>query len=93
MSAEQVRSLSDQADQATAARMAELMAENASLKERVEEQEKKIEELRAMQDDAASKLEKLRHASDDAWLDIKKGTDRSWELFNAALKSAASRFK
>lgn len=35
--------------------------------------QKQIEELRAMQDDAASKHEKLRHASGHAWLDIKKG--------------------
>ena len=47
MSAEQVRILSDQVDQATA-RMAELMLENMLLKERVEKQEKTIEELRAV---------------------------------------------
>ena len=67
-------------------------AAKADANARIKYQEK-IEELRAMQDEAASKLEKLRQASDDAWLDIKKGTDRTWELFNAALKSAASRMK
>ncbi|WP_020591549.1 hypothetical protein [Kiloniella laminariae] len=55
--------------------------------------EKKIAELRDMQEETAGKFRAFTNASDDAWKDMKTGMDAAWDTFENAMKSAASRFK
>lgn len=54
---------------------------------------KHLEELRSMQDDAKKKLSELQSAGDDAWEDLKVGIEHARDSLEAALKSAAARFK
>ncbi|HEX9776876.1 MAG TPA: coiled coil domain-containing protein [Geopsychrobacteraceae bacterium] len=52
-----------------------------------------IETLKTKQAAAKNKLAELHNASDDSWEDLKEGVENAWKSLNAAVKSAASRFK
>ena len=54
---------------------------------------KRVEELRAMHENASKKLDELKASSDVAWEDLKTGIDASWSALSSAIKSAFSHFK
>ncbi|ODC02792.1 coiled coil domain-containing protein [Terasakiispira papahanaumokuakeensis] len=54
---------------------------------------RKIEELRERQQEANSKLLEMKDASGQAWEDLKLGAEAAWEALSTSIKSARERFK
>lgn len=67
-------------------------AENTDADTRIKYQ-KKIQELRSMQEKAERKLAELKEARDGAWEDLKTGIENAKDALGEALQSARSRFK
>jgi chromosome segregation ATPase len=56
------------------------------------EYNRRIEDLRSMQEAARDRLVALREASDDAWEDLKIGMESALDSLGNAVRSARSRF-
>lgn len=56
------------------------------------EYHQQIEELHAMQQEAADQLSQLKASGDDAWEDLKARLDRAWTSLASSVKSATARF-
>lgn len=57
------------------------------------EYQRKVDELRSMQETASTQLAELKAAGSDAWEEMKDGIDKAWSSLESTLKSAASKFK
>jgi chromosome segregation ATPase len=83
-----------------AARLKELDAEIAKLRERGGELkdeakanwEKKMAELEKKRESASAKLSEVRESSADAWKDIQKGAQSAWDDLDKAFQDAARGF-
>lgn len=67
-------------------------AENTDADTRIKYQ-KKIQELRTMQEKAEKKLDELKESRGEAWEDLKSGIEEAKDALGKALQSAKSRFK
>jgi uncharacterized coiled-coil DUF342 family protein len=67
-------------------------ADKAEAESRIEFQ-KQIENLRQRRQEAEKKVDEVRAAGEWAWEDLKSGVQLAWDAMEQALKSARTRFK
>ena len=52
-----------------------------------------LSSLRQRREEANSKLDELRSASSDAWADLREGAEKVWQETTQAVSAAAERFR
>lgn len=57
------------------------------------EYHKQIETLKQKRQDIEKKVAEMRRSGEGAWDDLKTGIDLAWESMNEAIRSATSRFR
>jgi len=67
-------------------------ADKAEAESRIEFQ-KQIENLRQRRQEAEKKVDEVRAAGEGAWEDLKSGVQLAWDAMEQAIKSARTRFK